>query len=112
MEEMMTKVMKSVTDSMQSSDQMFVELEEKRMKFEAEQRKEEREFQFKMAQMLDASQVAIVVVLTIVIAHTLHLLQESFIIVWTTVKLELKRTTQLWMFTYYDCNNADKLQIL
>ena len=34
MEEMMTKVMKSVTDSMQSSDRMFVELKEKRMKFE------------------------------------------------------------------------------
>ena len=52
---MMTKVMKSVTDSMQSSDRMFVELEEKRMKFEAEQRKEERKFQFNMAQMLNAS---------------------------------------------------------
>ena len=51
----MKKVMKSVTDSMQSSDQMFVELEEKRMKFEAKQRKEEREFQFKMVQMLNAS---------------------------------------------------------
>ena len=37
--------------------------------------------------------MAIVVVLIIVIAHTLHLLQESFIIVRTAVKLELKRTT-------------------
>ena len=55
MEEMMTKVMKSVTDSMQSSDRMFVELEERRMKFEAEQRKEEREFQLRLAQMLNAS---------------------------------------------------------
>jgi len=56
MEDMMTKVMKSVTDSLQNSDRMFLEMEERRMKFEAEQRKEEREFQLRMAQMYSTSQ--------------------------------------------------------
>ena len=56
MEDMMTKVMKSVTDSMQNSDRMFLELEERRMKFEAEQRRQEREFPLRMVQMFNASQ--------------------------------------------------------
>jgi len=106
MEEMMTKVMKSVTDSMQSSDRMFVELKEKRMKFE------EREFQFKMAQMVNASHSGHSSGF-IVIVHTLHLPQASFIIVRTTVKIGTQTYyTQLWVFTYYDCNSADKSRIL
>ena len=52
MEMAMTAVVKEVVDSQQKSDKMFLELEEKRMKFEAEQKKEEREFQMKMMTML------------------------------------------------------------
>ena len=48
----MTKVIKIVTDGMKSSDKMFTEWEEKRLKFEEQQRKEECEFQLNMIQML------------------------------------------------------------
>ena len=48
----MSKVMKTMTDGLKSSDKMFTELEEKRMKFEEQQRKEDQEFQLKMMQML------------------------------------------------------------
>lgn len=52
LEEVMSEVMKTMTDGLKSSDKMFTELEEKRMKFEEQQRKEDREFQLKMMQML------------------------------------------------------------
>ena len=55
MEDMMVKVMKSVTDSIKSSDKMFSDLEEKRLKFEEQQKREEREFQLKIFQMLQQS---------------------------------------------------------
>ena len=52
MEDMMVKVMKSVTDSIKSSDEMFsgleekrLKFEEKRLKFEEQQKREEHEFQ-------------------------------------------------------------------
>ena len=38
MEDMMVKVMKSVTDSIKSNDKMFSDLEEKRLKFEEQQK--------------------------------------------------------------------------
>ena len=55
MEDVMVKVMKIVTDSIKSSDKMFSELEEKRLKFEEQQKREERDFQLKMFQMLQQS---------------------------------------------------------
>ena len=51
MESMMKMVVKEV-DSQNRSDKMFLEMEEKCIKFEAEQRKEEREFQMRMMAML------------------------------------------------------------
>lgn len=54
-EDVMSKVMKSVTESLKESDRMFVELEEKRMKFEEQQKKEERQFQLQMMQILVGS---------------------------------------------------------
>ena len=51
----MSKVMKSVSESLKESDKMFVELEEKRMKFDEQQKKEERQFQLQMMQMLVGS---------------------------------------------------------
>lgn len=51
-EAILTNVVKEVVDAQAHSDGKFLELEEKRMKFEAEQRKEEREFQFRMMSML------------------------------------------------------------
>lgn len=51
-EAMLTTVVKEVVDAQQQSDKMFIEMDEKRMKFEAEQRKEEREFQLQMMSML------------------------------------------------------------
>ena len=44
--------MKTMTAGLKSSDKMFTELEEKRMKFEEQQRKEDQEFQLKMMQLL------------------------------------------------------------
>ena len=49
---MMTKVVKTMSDGLRNSDKMFLELEEKRLKFEEQQKHEEREFQLKMVQML------------------------------------------------------------
>lgn len=40
----MTSMVKEVVNSQRESDKLFFEMEEKRMKYEAEQRKEEREF--------------------------------------------------------------------
>ena len=48
----MTKIVKEVVDAQKQSDKMFLEMEEKRMKYEADQRKEEREFQLRMMSML------------------------------------------------------------
>ena len=45
MEAVMKNVVKEVVDAQHQSDMKFLELEEKRMKFEAQQRKEEHEFQ-------------------------------------------------------------------
>ena len=55
MEAVVSKVMKTVTEELKESDKMFVELEEKRMKFEEQQRREERQFQLRMMQMLVGS---------------------------------------------------------
>lgn len=51
-EAVLTSVVKEVVDAQQQSDRMFLELEEKRMKFEADQRKQEHEFQLQMMSML------------------------------------------------------------
>ena len=51
-EAVLTTVVKEVVDAQQQSDRMFLEMEEKRMKFEADQRKQEREFQLQMMSML------------------------------------------------------------
>lgn len=52
MEAVMKNVVREVVDAQHQSDMKFLELEEKMMKFEAEQRKEEREFQLRMMSML------------------------------------------------------------
>ena len=49
-------VIKDVVEAQQKSDKMFLEWEEKRMKFEAEQRKEKCGFQLRMMSMLLGSQ--------------------------------------------------------
>ena len=54
LEDAMTKVMKTMTDGLRNSDKMFMELEEKRLKFEEQQRREEREFQLRMIQVLQS----------------------------------------------------------
>ena len=51
LEDVMTKVVKTMSDG-RSSDKMFMELEEKRLQFEEKQKREEHEFQLKMVQML------------------------------------------------------------
>ena len=51
-EAIMKNVVKEVIDAQHQSDMKFMELEEKRMKYEAEQRKEERKFQLHMMSML------------------------------------------------------------
>ena len=55
METVVAKVMHKVTESLKESDKMFVELEEKSMKYEQEQKREERQFQLQMMQMLVGS---------------------------------------------------------
>ena len=51
----MTSVVKEVVNSQRESDKMFLEMEEMRMKYEAEQRKEECDFQLQMMSMLFGS---------------------------------------------------------
>ena len=46
-----------MTDGLRDSDKMFTELEEKRLNFEEQQRREEREFQLRMVQMLQGGMV-------------------------------------------------------
>lgn len=55
MEEVLSNVMKTITEGLKESDRMFLELEEKRMKFEEQQKKEERQFQLQMMQLLVGS---------------------------------------------------------
>ena len=52
LEDVMSKVMKTMTNGLKSTDKMFTELGEKRMNFEEQQRKEDQEFQLKVMQML------------------------------------------------------------
>ena len=50
LENVLTKVMKTVTDGMRDTEKMFIEVEEKRLSNEAEQRREERQFKLQLAQ--------------------------------------------------------------
>ena len=50
LEDVLSKVMKTMTDGMRETDKMFIELEEKRLAHEAQQRREERQFQLQLAQ--------------------------------------------------------------
>ena len=54
-EDAMSKVMMTVTEGLKESDRMFLELEEKRMKFEEQQKREERQFQLQMMRILVGS---------------------------------------------------------
>ena len=55
MEAVVPKVMKMVTEGLNESDKMFLELEEKIIKFEEQQKREERQFQLQMMKMLVGS---------------------------------------------------------
>ena len=70
LEDAMTKVIKTMTDGLRSSDKMFMELEEKRLKFEEQQRREEQEFQLRMIQMLQNGMGETVCTLRNIIHHT------------------------------------------
>ena len=52
MESVITSVVKEVVSAQQQNDENFLELEGKKKKFEAEQKKEEREFQLRLMSML------------------------------------------------------------
>ena len=47
-EDDLSKVAKTITEGLKDSDKMFLELEEKRMKFEEQQKREDRQFQLQM----------------------------------------------------------------
>lgn len=51
LEDVLSKVMKTMTDGMRETDKLFIELEEKRLAQEAQQRREERQFQLQLAQL-------------------------------------------------------------
>jgi len=57
-DDMMKNVVSAVVDAQKESDKMYLEMEEKRMKYEAEQRREEREFQLKVMSLLCGNQHA------------------------------------------------------
>ena len=48
----MKNVVKDVVEAQQRSDEMFFKMEEKRMQYEADQKKQEREFQLQMMSMI------------------------------------------------------------
>ena len=54
-EDAISKVTKTITEGLKESDKMFLELEEKRMKFEEQQKREDRQFQLQMMQLLVGS---------------------------------------------------------
>ena len=51
-ESVMKNVVKDVVEAQQRSDEMFLKMEEKRMQYEADQKKQEREFQLQMMSMI------------------------------------------------------------
>ena len=55
-QEVMVSVVKEMVNAQKESEKLFMELEEKRMKFEVEQKREEREFQLRWMSMLLAGQ--------------------------------------------------------
>lgn len=55
-EDMMKNVVSAVVDAQKESNRMYLEMEEKGMKYEAEQRREEREFQLKVMSLLCGNQ--------------------------------------------------------
>ena len=52
----MTSIVKEVIDAQKESDRMFLEMEEKRLKHEADQRQGECDFQLRMMSMLFGDQ--------------------------------------------------------
>ena len=48
----LSKVAKTITEGLKESNKMFVELEEKRMKFEEQQKREDRQLQLQMMRLL------------------------------------------------------------
>ena len=55
LEGIMSNAMKTVTEGLKESDRVFLELEEKGMKFEEQWKREERNFQLQIMQMLFGS---------------------------------------------------------
>ena len=55
MEDVASKLVKTITEGLKESDRMFLELEEKRMKYEEQQKREERQFQLQIMQLLVGS---------------------------------------------------------
>ena len=51
----LSKVGKTITEGLKASDKMFLELEERRMKFEELQKREDRRFHLQMMQLLIGS---------------------------------------------------------
>ena len=51
-ESVMKNIVKDVVEAQQRSDEMFLKMEEKRMQYEADQKKQEREFQLQMMSMI------------------------------------------------------------
>lgn len=51
-EEVITKAMKTVTDGLKESEKMFLEMEDRQMKFEERMREKDREFQMEMTRMM------------------------------------------------------------
>ena len=55
MEDVASKLVKTITEGLKESDRMFLELEEKQMEYEEQQKREERQFQLQMMQLLVGS---------------------------------------------------------
>ena len=51
-EEVVSKVMRMVTDGLRETNKMYLELEQKRMEHEAQQKREEHQFQLQLVQLL------------------------------------------------------------
>ena len=88
---MMTKVVKTMSDGLRNSNKIFLELEEKQLKFEEQQKREEREFQLRMVQMLQVVWEEVVCTLHSII-HQPHLLVHHQIC--TTALLNLRTSAE------------------
>lgn len=93
----MVDVTEKLIELQNTSDKMFFEIEEKRMKMEDRQRKEEREFQLKMLQILcGTQQVSPPHIILMIKLDTQAIVDRATVV----LMIEIKRTIKLCYYQF------------